>query len=283
MSDETPILLNDLLHLTDEELEQSRYRVRLTFRWGNDEDSDPIARYRRDPEDALRHLLYYRPRSKFRVGQRIIGMIKIRDTQWLLSRIVEITAVQEIEDGTLQYSSRDVEEFRGYFGRVILDYKNPPSAQNEVRVAAPILPAIKVREIRSTEFGDDGFPGYSNITVTWAKLQEIIERGYESWHTALKNMKGIYLIVDRSNGAAYVGKADGVKGAIWDRWSNYAHTCHGGNVELKKLDPGHIKANLQWSILEVMDSKTQDAYVDARESWWKVALSTRGTGGYNRN
>lgn len=280
---EPPILLNDLLHLTPNDLEGFRYRVRLTFRWGTDDESDPIARYRRDPEDALKHLLYYRPRSKFNVGQRIIGMIKIRDSQWLLSRVVEITGVHDTADGGMRYTSRDIEEFRPYFGRVILEYKNPPSAQNEVRVASTIFPEIRVHEIRATGFGDDGFPGFSDVTVSWGKLNEIITRGYESWHTALSNMKGIYLIVDRSNGAAYVGKADSAQGALWARWTSYARTCHGGNVELVKLDPAHIKQHFQWSILEVMDWKTQDEYVDARESWWKKALSTRGEGGYNRN
>ncbi len=283
MSDEPPIFLNDLLQLTADDLERYHYRVRLAFRWGRDEESDPIARYRRDPEDALGHLLYYRSKSKFRVGQRIIGMIKIRGSQWLLSRVVEIVGVNDTADGGQAYTSRDVPELRGYFGRVILEYKNPPSAQNEVRVAASILPEIRVHEIRATGFGDDGFPGYSDVTVGWGKLHEIITRGHESWHTALGNMKGIYLIVDRSNGAAYVGKADSQRGALWTRWSSYASTGHGGNVELRKLDPEHIKANFQWSILEVMDSKTQDDYVNARETWWKNALSTRGEGGFNRN
>lgn len=283
MRDERPILLNDLLHLADDDLERYHYRVRLTFRWGKDEESDPIARYRRDPEDALGHLLYFRPRSRFRVGQRVIGMIKVRDSQWLLSRIVEITAVDDLDDGRQAYTSKDVDEFRAYFGRVILDYKNPPSAQNEVRIAASVLPEIRVHEVRSTGFGDDGFPGYSDVTVTWGKLNEIISRGYESWYAALGNMKGIYLIVDRSNGAAYVGKADGERGALWARWASYARTGHGGNVELRKLETDHIKRYFQWSILEVMDSKTQDDYVNARETWWKRALSTRGEGGFNRN
>lgn len=280
MTDEAQIFLNDLFHLTTDDLEKHQYRVRLTFKWGSDEVSDPIARYRRDPEDALSHLLYYRPISKFRVGQRIIGMIKVRGPLWLLTRVVEITGVYETADGGQRYTSSDVPEFKGYFGRVILEYKN--TAQREVRVAANMLPLLRVHEIRATGFGDDGFPGYSSVTISWGKLHEIVTRGYESWHSALSNMKGIYLIVDKSNGAAYVGKADGQR-ALWARWSDYANTGHGGNVELRTLDPEHIRQYLQWSILEVMDSKTQDGYVNSRETWWKNALSTRGDGGYNRN
>ncbi|MER3386847.1 MAG: GIY-YIG nuclease family protein [Microcella pacifica] len=282
MPEDPPIFLNDVLHLSAEDLDRHHYRVRLTFRWGNDEQSDPIARYRRDPEDALGHLLYYRPQSTFKVGQRVIGMTKIRDTQWLLTRIVQITGITEQPGGRKAYESADVGEYRGLFGRVILRYSNPPSAQNEVRVASKILPQIQVDEVRATGFGDDGFPGYANVTVSWHKLHEIVSRSYESWHTALRNMKGIYLIVDKSNGAAYVGKADGSQ-MLWARWANYARTRHGGNVELKKLDAAHIEEHFQWSILEVMDEKTQDDYVNARESWWKSALSTRGQGGLNRN
>lgn len=120
------------------------------------------------------------------------------------------------------------------------------------------------------------------MTISWAKLHEIVERRYESWHTALRNMKGIYLIVDVSTGAAYVGKADGSQ-MMWKRWSSYAKSRHGGNVELKRFANVHIEKHFQWSILEVMDEKTQDDYVNSRESWWKLALSTRGSGGMNRN
>lgn len=282
MADETPILINDLLHLTEEELNGERYRVRLTFKWGNDEDSDPIARYRRDPEDALAHLLYYRASSAFKVGQRVIGMTKIRGNLWLLTRIVEITGITEDEDGQKSYQSVDVAQYRGFFGRVILRFSNSRGAQAEVRKPSAIFPAIEVHEVRATGFGDEGFPGYANVTVSWAELKAIINRGYEGWHTALRNMKGIYLIVDKSTGAAYVGKADGSE-KLWARWSSYAATGHGDNIELKKLDAEHIQKYFQWSILEVMDEKTQDDYVNARESWWKLALSTRGAGGLNRN
>jgi hypothetical protein len=282
MADETPILINDLLHLTDDELNGDTYRVRLTFKWGSDEDSDPIARYRRDPEDALAHLLYYRSKSAFKVGQRVIGMTKIGGSLWLLTRIVEIVGITDNEKGEKAYQSRDVAQYRGYFGRVIVRYSNPKGAQTEVRKPSAIFPNIEVHEVRATGFGDEGFPGYANVTISWAKLKEIIDRRYESWHTALRNMKGIYLIVDTSTGSAYVGKADGSQ-MMWARWASYAKSRHGGNVELKKFEAADIEKHFQWSILEVMDEKTQDDYVNKRESWWKDALSTRGAGGLNRN
>lgn len=282
MADETPILINDLLHLTDDELNGDTYRVRLTFKWGNDEDSDPIARYRRDPEDALAHLLYYRSKSAFKVGQRVIGMTKIRGNLWLLTRVVEITGITEHENGEKSYQSTDVAQYRGLFGRVILRYSNSRGAQTEVRKPTAIFPNIEVHEVRATGFGDEGFPGYANVTISWAKLKEIIDRGYESWHTALRNMKGIYLIVDTSTGAAYVGKADGSE-KMWARWANYATTRHGGNAKMKAVSLERIEKYFQWSILEVMDEKTQDDYVNARESWWKHALSTRGNGNLNLN
>lgn len=282
MTNEKPIILNDLLHLSEEDLDRHRYRVRLTFRWGKDEESDPIARYRRDPDDALGHLLYYRPQSEFRVGQRVIGLIKIGGDLWLLTRVVEITSVVELADGRKRYESEDVAKLEGLFGRVIVRYSNRRGAQSEVRKASEILPAMEVHEVRATGFGDDGFPGYANVTITWNKLREITSRRYESWHTALRNMKGIYLIVDTSSGAAYVGKASGGE-MLWSRWANYAETGHGGNVELKTFERAHIEQHFQWSILEVMDEKTQDDYVYKRESWWKSALNTRGPGGLNRN
>lgn len=44
-------------------------------------------------------------------------------------------------------------------------------------------------------------------------------------------MKGVYVIHDTETGEPYVGSAYGDTG-IWQRWSNYALTLHGGNVGL---------------------------------------------------
>jgi len=50
---------------------------------------------------------------------------------------------------------------------------------------------------------------------------------------------GVYLITDTRDGRQYVGKADGLEN-IRQRWSAYAANGHGGNVELRGLDPALV-------------------------------------------
>lgn len=90
-------------------------------------------------------------------------------------------------------------------------------------------------------------------------------------------MVGIYLITDTSDGRHYVGKADGLE-SIRQRWSAYATNGHGGDVELKGLDPSHFR----FSLLRVFDPATPTRDIDIAESHFKMALDSRRHG-LNRN
>ncbi|WP_255407455.1 GIY-YIG nuclease family protein [Yimella sp. RIT 621] len=85
------------------------------------------------------------------------------------------------------------------------------------------------------------------------------------------------MITDTRDGRQYVGKADGAE-TILQRWSDYATTGHGGNVELRGLDP----ATFRYSILRVFDPATPTRVIDEAESHFKQALDTRKHG-LNRN
>jgi len=79
----------------------------------------------------------------------------------------------------------------------------------------------------------------------------------------------------------YVGSAYG-ENMILGRWNSYVRIGHGGNVELKKINFGHIKKNFEYSILDIFKSTTDDQIIITRESWWKSVLKTREFG-YNKN
>lgn len=93
------------------------------------------------------------------------------------------------------------------------------------------------------------FPGYQDVVLNWAELREIIATPqlHRDWKTALSATSGIYRIVDHSTGKIYIGAAYGA-GGIWQRWSEYAKTGHGGNKLLLDLDP----ASFQWSIVRTL-------------------------------
>lgn len=93
-------------------------------------------------------------------------------------------------------------------------------------------------------------------------------------------MGGVYLISDTESGALYVGSASGA-GGIWQRWTDYAATGHGGNVELKVIvnGSGFDRARrFRFSILEIADIHTGDADVLEREAHWKRVLLSRSHG-----
>lgn len=136
--------------------------------------------------------------------------------------------------------------------------------------------AYPVREI--ADAAPVRFPGFDALTLDYPQLQAVIrEHRYAAWRTALASVIGIYLITDTRDGRHYVGKADGAENLL-QRWAAYAVNGHGGNVELRNLDPSSFRL----SVLRVFDPATPTREVDAAESHYKHALDSRRHG-LNRN
>lgn len=103
------------------------------------------------------------------------------------------------------------------------------------------------------------------------------EHRYAAWRTALSSVVGICLITDTLDGRHYVGKANGAE-SIRQRWNAYATNGHGGNVELRGLEP----SSFRFSLLRVFDPSPPTREIDLAESHFKQALDTRRHG-LNRN
>ncbi|GAA2051756.1 GIY-YIG nuclease family protein [Leifsonia soli] len=122
------------------------------------------------------------------------------------------------------------------------------------------------------------FPGFDRLILSYPQLQAVMrEHRYGAWRTALSSVFGIYLITDTRTGRHYVGKADGTE-SVRHRWNAYATNGHGGNVELRSLNP----ETFQFSLLRVFDPATPTKDIDMAESHFKTALDTRRHG-LNRN
>lgn len=114
------------------------------------------------------------------------------------------------------------------------------------------------------------FPGFDALVLDHDRLRAVVrEHRYASWRTALSVVKGVYVITDTRDGRQYVGKADGAE-TILQRWTAYATNGHGGNVELRGLDP----SSFRFSVLRVFDPSTPEPVVNAAESHYKRALDT---------
>jgi hypothetical protein len=123
------------------------------------------------------------------------------------------------------------------------------------------------------QFEDPPFPGY----MLFIKPLSEIETLPIGWAAILQMSKGVYLLTCPRTREQYVGSASGV-GGFWDRWQDYAHTGHGGNVALKSRDP----SDYQVSILEVAGSAATLDDIYRMEQRWKEKLRSTEMG-LNRN
>lgn len=117
-------------------------------------------------------------------------------------------------------------------------------------------------------------PAWDAMTLDWSELALLPD----AWKAALSQWRGIYLIIDRSDGRQYVGSAYGAANMM-QRWLDYARTGHGGNRQLRSRDA----ANFRFSILQRVSPDLDADAVVAIETSWKHRLRTLIPYGLNEN
>ena len=283
------IKLNDILHLTAEQIQNTKFR----FMVPNAEVSFDPNTDAKDPEKQdninLRHLVYNRQKSlSFVEGVIAVGFIRIHEDYWLLTGVVRVIKDNGYAGPALaeylnqKYNFRVVIKFHKYF-------------QNGVVLAKNTIDDIEVIEIWNPDKGLDekSFPGYKEVSIGFNELKKKLEISDE-WRTALRSRKGVYLISNKQSGKLYVGSAYGANG-ILGRWKTYLESGYDKNeVEngkypnkklqelVKKEGLSYIKKNFQYSILETFTDDVSDEYIISRESHWKEVLLSREFG-YNAN
>ncbi len=199
---------------------------------------------------------------------------------WMFGGIFDV-----IERHADHYEVEQVDLGRALEGRLKLHYVHRD------RVTRARLenhfPGFVVKEVLPEPYSGRPFPGYGRIDLPFPELESLVRNGRLDWRAALENVKGVYLISDRSTGSLYVGSACGDQG-IWSRWSTYAMTGHGHNVGLRELigeDVGldYCRAHFRIALLEEHPARTPDQVILERESFYKQILMSRGPGGLNRN
>lgn len=288
MAENETIKLNDLLQLTNGEINKTKIRFMVPS-GGIDFDPNTDAE---DPSKQdkinLTDLVYNREKSiSFTNGIIAIGFIRIRDDYWLMTGIVKVVK----DNGLAKPSTAEYLTKKYNFRLVVRFHKN---FQNGIVLAKNIIDELEVIEIWNPDktLDDKTFPGYKNVSVSYHELKKKLES--PEWRTALSCRKGVYLIADRATGKLYIGSAYGANG-ILGRWETYIKSGYdkneveNGKYPNKKLQElvnekglSYIQENFQYSILETFTDDVSDEYIITRESWWKEALRSRQFG-YNAN
>lgn len=95
----------------------------------------------------------------------------------------------------------------------------------------------------------------------------------ESWAARLREWRGVYLIVDESDGSRYVGSAYGEENLL-SRWRAHVAGAKGITAALARRDP----ATFRFSILKTLNPNLDPADVIEVENGWKDRLHTRDFG-----
>jgi hypothetical protein len=141
--------------------------------------------------------------------------------------------------------------------------------QTYVRLAESLETKAKVLTIMEEGAAETPPPEWRDMTVTAAFLEAIPS----GWANRLAQWRGIYLIVDESDGKRYVGSAYGAENLL-GRWLAHTKRDVGVTVQLRLRNP----INFRFSILERVSPDMPADDVITLEQTWMTRLHTRTHG-----
>lgn len=161
-----------------------------------------------------------------------------------------------------------MEELDGYRGRIVIA---PPTGRTYARIASN----LRLRILALTEESQlvPPVPDWRNLVVGAGQMRALPR----SWAARLAEWRGIYLIVDQSDGARYVGSACGAANLL-GRWQAHVAREQGITAELARRQ----SADFRFSILERVNPDMTAEEIVAIENGLKLRLDTLEHG-LNRN
>ncbi len=198
----------------------------------------------------------YRKRSATRLSKKDF------EADERFQRLSALGCLSYPEEERLYFDFEELEDFRIYKGRLFIGWGEGHRSFIQVpdRQKFPITRLSAENEL----VAELSHPGELMLSV--ADIRELPM----TWRVRISQWRGIYLITDISDGARYVGAAYGSDN-LWQRWSEYSISGHGGDVLLKTRDA----ANFRFSVLQLLSPTEEIDSVLAAEAGWKRRLLTR--------
>ena len=242
---------------------------------------DNRKQYRELIKDRAELLKYQADQSKnvFEKCDYIASFVGIEQSRAVFIGMFKVDGIKENSSG-YEYVLNEVDGFDDFKERLVIDWGKSAITWHQWVDSNPkniveLLPKGYLGE----------FPGLLDFTLEYTELKKLGENlsANREWYLQLSSINGIYLILDKVTGNQYIGSAYGKEG-IWQRWSEYSKTGHGGNELLKDLcliDSQYYK-NFQFTILQSLPSNLSNKDVIAVENLYKKKLGTK-VFGLNKN
>lgn len=280
------IYLNDVLHLTKEQIENSRIELNMTVgRSGEAYINRWLELDSKAKESGISDCSYwgwYGNKRNFRPGQWVFSFAKMSYDEWMLISAAEIIDVPEHTRAKVAI----LEQYKNLFGRMIIKHYKGQTRERYVFKMENRINDCEVKEILPCIYSGDRFEGYDNVFLPFRKLKQVFSGEImPTYCEALKKITGVYCLTDTHTGKLYIGSATG-EGGVAQRWGNYLDSKHGGNVKLidlyEKEGPEYFEKFFTYTLVEYFGLSYDPDAIKQREQYWKHCLDTIKHG-YNDN
>lgn len=281
------IMLNDILHLTESELSNSKIELNMTKGNGGlpfiDEWLTESTENKISGDVGCCYWSWYGKSKNFTVGQYVFSFLRLSSEDWLFVSAAEIL---EITANVWRAKYKILNKFSSLFGRLVIRYKKGNTYARYTFNMDYLIDKCYVKEVLTSQYSGEQFEGYDKVNLPFRKLDDILHgRIMPTYCEALKRITGIYCLTDTKTGKLYIGSASGELG-VAQRWGNYLDTKHGGNKKLialyKEKGEKYFEDNFTFTILEYFGLSYDTERIIEREQYWKKCFSTIKNG-YNDN
>lgn len=216
MNDNNKLKLNDILHLTKNQIENAK--IGLNMGWQG--RTHFLDWYESDPNDRNTDFAYHSHQGKQRnftaIGQLCFGFVRLQesDDKWLLVSAGRVTSIPDADNiGTCGHD--ELPEYSSLIGRLIIHYHKGNTYSRYIFSAENMIENIEVAEILPNIYEPIKFSGFENVHLPFKTLKSMIDGvRYADYRAALSGVKGIYCITDTRNGKLYIGSASGKDGIL---------------------------------------------------------------------
>lgn len=281
------LLLNDVLHLSQEEISNSKIEFNMNEGSGGQAYIDKWLKHSEsDKANGLcldcSYWGWYGNKRNFLPRQWVFSFLRMGDDKWLFISAAEIVDVPENDRACVEIQKK----FSPLFGRLVIKCKKGNTFSRYVFNLSKYIEQAVVCEILPCIYSGEQFDGYDKVHLPFHRLDDIFAgRILPTYYEALQKVSGVYCLTDKSNGKLYIGSATG-EGGVAQRWGNYIDSKHGGNKKLielyEKKGKKHFEENFTYTILEYYSLSYDKEKILERESYWKKCFDTINNG-YNDN